>query len=55
MKFESVSGMSSIYVKQDFLAQIFVYNMMEDVRHSAEEQIKKNEKKYKYPLRDNRK
>lgn len=53
MKFESVSGMSSIYVKQDFLAQIFVYNMMEDVRHSAEEQIKKNEKKYKYPRRIN--
>ena len=42
-----------VYVKQDFLAQIFVYNMMEAVRHSAEEQRKKNEKKYNYPRRIN--
>lgn len=39
MKFESVTGQSSIYVEQDFLAQIHVYNMMEDMVMSAEEEI----------------
>ena len=53
MKFESVTGMASIYVEQDFLAQVFVYNMMEDVRHSAEEKIQKKADKYKYPQRIN--
>ena len=34
-------------------AQVFVYNMMEDVRHSAEEKIQKKADKYKYPQRVN--
>ena len=49
MKFESVSGNASIYVKQDFLSQIFVYNMMEDIRMDAEKQIQQNPEKYKHP------
>lgn len=53
MKFESVTGMASIYVEQDFLAQIYVYNMMEDVRHAAEEKIQDRPDKYKYPQRIN--
>lgn len=39
MKFENVSGKAFIYVKQDFYAQIYVYNMMVDFRHSTEEEI----------------
>ena len=53
MKFESATGMASIYVEQDFLSQILVYNMMEDALHDAEEEIKKSPKKYKYPRRIN--
>ena len=53
MRFESVTGMASIYVEQDFLAQIYVYNMIEDVRHSAEEKIQKHPDKYMYPQRIN--
>ena len=49
MKFESVSGQASIYVEQDFLAQINVYNMMEDMIEYVEEQLlKTEEKKSKY-------
>lgn len=53
MNFESVTGLSSIYVEQDFLAQVFVYNMMEDLRHEAEEKIQENPGEYKYPRRIN--
>lgn len=31
MKLESVTGKSTIYVYQDFWAQLFVYNMIQDV------------------------
>ena len=49
MKFESVSGQSSIYVEQDFLAQINVYNMMEDMIQYVEEvMLKTEERKSKY-------
>ena len=49
MKFESVSGKASIYVKQDFLAQIYVYNMMQDmITYAEEEIIKDEESKSKY-------
>ena len=37
MKFESVTGKASIYVYQDFGAQILVYNMIQDIRKSADE------------------
>lgn len=53
MKFENVSGKACIYVKQDFYAQIYVYNMMEDFRHSTEEEILEKTKNYKYTYRIN--
>ena len=53
MRFESVTGNASIYVEQDFLAQVYVYNMMEDVRHAAEEKLQKKPYKYMYPQRIN--
>ena len=53
MKFESVTGNASIYVEQDFLAQVYVYNIMEDLSHAAEEKIQKEPDKYMYPQRIN--
>lgn len=51
MKFESVSGQASIYVEQDFLAQIHVYNMMEDMIEFVEDELlKTEERKSKYHL-----
>lgn len=38
MKFESVTGKSSVYVYQDFWAQILVYNMIQDIRREADEE-----------------
>ena len=37
MKFESATGKSTIYVDQDFRAQILVYNMIQDIRKEADE------------------
>jgi len=53
--FESVTGKASIYVYQDFLAQMLVYNMVQDIRHSADEQVEEKTagKDYKYPVRTN--
>lgn len=45
MKFESVSGQASIYVEQDFLAQIHVYNMMEDMIEFVEDELLKSDEK----------
>lgn len=39
MKLESVTGKSSIYVYQDFYAQILVYNMMQDIRRNADYEV----------------
>lgn len=36
MKFESVTGKASVYVYKDFWAQILVYNMVQDIRNSAD-------------------
>lgn len=36
MKFESVTGKASVYVYQDFWAQVLVYNMVQDIRNSAD-------------------
>ena len=36
MKFESITGKASIYVYQDFYAQILVYNMIHDIRRNAD-------------------
>lgn len=55
MKFESVTGKSTIYVEQDFRAQILVYNMVQDIRKAADEKvfIKSSEKGRKYPMHTN--
>ena len=54
MKFESVTGQASIYVEQDFLAQIHVYNMMEDIVMSAEEGIEESKNtKYRHRINEN--
>lgn len=51
MKFESVTGKSTIYVYQDFWSQILVYNRIQDIRKTADEEAAKIGKKNgnKYP------
>lgn len=39
MKFESVTGKSTIYVDQDFRAQVLVYNILQDIRKEADEEV----------------
>lgn len=55
MKFESVAGKSTIYVDQDFRAQVLVYNMLQDIRKEADDEvsIKSGEKGSKYPMHTN--
>ena len=55
MKLESVTGKASLYVYQDFWAQIVIYNMIQDVLHSSNKNIEKETVKhgYKYPIRIN--
>jgi hypothetical protein len=55
MKFESVTGKSTLYVYQDFWAQIVVYNMIQDVLHSSNKDLEKEtaEHEYKHPIRIN--
>lgn len=55
MKFESVTGKSTIYVEQDFRAQVLVYNMLQDIRKEADEEVsvKSREKGCKYPMHTN--
>jgi IS4 transposase len=55
LKFESVTGKASIYVKQDFWAQALVFNMVQDLINSAECRAVKMAKKkqYKYAVRIN--
>lgn len=57
MKFESVTGKASIYVYQDFWAQVLVYNMVQDIRNSADEEVatsgKENGKKYPMHTNEN--
>lgn len=55
MKFESVTGKSTIYVEQDFRAQLLVYNMIQDIRKAADEEVavKSSEKGSKYPMHTN--
>ena len=47
MKWESVTGKSSIYVYQDYWAQLLVYNMIQDINHAASRKEKQEQKKYK--------
>ncbi|MDR3341401.1 MAG: transposase, partial [Treponema sp.] len=52
LKFESVTGKRSIYVEQDFRAQVLVYNMVEDLIREADWKVEKNgqEKHYQYEM-----
>jgi len=55
LKFESVTGKASIYVAQDFWAQMLVFNIVQDLILSAERRAAKNAKKkrLKYEIRIN--
>ena len=55
MKFESVTGKASVYVYQDFGAQVLVYNMVQDIRNSADEAavVRGRENGNKYPMHTN--
>jgi hypothetical protein len=55
LKFESVTGKASIYVKQDFLAQLLVFNMIQDLITGVERRASKKAKKkqFKYEMRIN--
>lgn len=55
MKFERVTGKSTIYVYQDFWSQILVYNRIQDIRKTADEEATKTGKKNgnKYPIYTN--
>lgn len=55
MKFESVTGKASVYVYQDFWSQVLVYNMVQDIRNSADEEIAEagRKKGNKYPMHTN--
>lgn len=55
MKFESVTGKPSVYVYQDFWAQVLVYNMVKDIRNSADgETVASGQRNgNKYPMHTN--
>ncbi|WP_243135772.1 transposase [Acetobacterium tundrae] len=55
MKFESITGKATLYVYQDFWAQIIIFNMIQDVLHSSNQNVKKEsiEKGHKYPAQIN--
>jgi hypothetical protein len=55
MKFESVTGRASIYVEQDFRAQVLVFNMVQDLITGAERRLKARSRKqgYRYEMRIN--
>jgi hypothetical protein len=55
MKFESVTGKASIYVKQDFWAQMLVFNIIQDLITAAEKRAveKSRKKQHKYEIRIN--
>lgn len=55
MKFESVTGKSTIYVYEDFWSQILVCNMIQYIRKNADEEatITGKEKGNKYPMHTN--
>jgi len=53
MKFESVTGKSTIYVYQDFWAQVLVYNMIQDILNAANDSISQKSFRRKHPIRAN--
>ena len=55
LRFESVTGEATIYVYQDFWAQILVYNMIQDILNSTNAELmgKKEANGYKYHIHAN--
>jgi hypothetical protein len=55
LKFESVTGEATLYVYQDFWAQILVYNMVTDILRSADEELaaERERKQYKHRIHAN--
>ena len=55
LKFESVTGKASVYVLQDFWAQMLVFNIVQDLKKAAENRAarKSRRKKLKYEIRIN--
>lgn len=55
IKFESVTGNAPVYVYQDFYAQVFVYNMVQDIRRCADCSARETGQKkgLKHPARTN--
>lgn len=55
MKFESVTGKATVYVYQNFRAQILVYKIIQDVRNAANANLRRNytEQIYKYFMQTN--
>jgi hypothetical protein len=55
LKFESVTGKASVYVKQDFWAQMQVYNIVQDLITAAEKRAAglARKKRFKYGMRIN--
>ena len=50
MKFESVTGKSTIYIDQDFRAQVLVYNMIQDIRKEADDKVSVKGRKKKLQI-----
>lgn len=54
LNIENISGKSKLIVEQDFYAQILLFNMLEDLRHDADNVVKdKNNKGKKYDYKVN--
>lgn len=54
LQIENFSGYNQIAIEQDFYAQILLYNMLEDIKQDAEENLAKKENlKYEYKINMN--
>ena len=54
LQIENFSGYNQIAIEQDFYAQILLYNMLEDMKQDAEENLTKKENlKYEYKINMN--
>ena len=48
MKFESVTGKASVYIQQDFWAQMLVFNIVQDLITAAQRRAVREAKKNKF-------
>jgi hypothetical protein len=53
LKFESVTGKATLYVYQDFWAQVIVCNMIQDILNYANDAILRKSSCHKHPHRAN--